>query len=119
MESNTEISKQIEELKNVDNKIVQNLYEAIKLKQKDTNLKFSIDYSLNKLKEVEGKMTIIGLSTNNDSHILKSVKENIKIDAIEFYYFDKKESFIINSFFNNKKVKTESVEEFWNNNNDT
>jgi len=114
--SNPEISKQIEEWENSDNEIVRNLYEAIKLKQKDPSLKISTDYSINKLKDIKGKMTIIGLSPNNDSHILKIVKENIKIDTIEFYSYDEKDSIIINLFFNNKKVIIESIKEFWKNN---
>ncbi len=112
--SNSEISKQIEEWTNVDNEIVRNLYEAIKLKKNDSSLQFPNDYSINKLKEIKGNITIIGLSPNNDSHILKLVKENIKIDTVEFYFFDKKESSIISSFFNNKKVIFKNVKEFWN-----
>tara|TARA_B100001063_G_C16400659_1_gene374701 strand:- start:9 stop:233 length:225 start_codon:yes stop_codon:yes gene_type:complete len=67
-----------------------------------------------KLKSVEGKITFIGLSPNNDSHIMKIIKENSKVDTIEFYYFNKQESVDIKLFFNNKKVITESIVEFWN-----
>ena len=61
-------------------------------------------------------MTIIGFSPNNDSHILKIVKENVKIDNIKFFSYDEKDSIIINLFFNNKKVIIESIKEFWKNN---
>jgi len=116
MKENKEISRQMEEWKNSDIDVVKNLYEAIVLKTKEPDLKFSIDYSVNKLKSVEGKITFIGLSPNNDSHIMKIIKENNKVDTIEFYYFDKLESIDINQFFNNKKVITESVLEFWKKN---
>lgn len=114
MQENPEISSQIEEWRNSDNDIVKKLYEAIILKTQEPDLEFSIDYSVNKLKSVEGKITFIGLSPNNDSHIMKIIKGNIKVDTIEFYYFDKRESRDINQFFNNKNVVTESIVDFWN-----
>lgn len=114
MKENPDIKGQIEEWKNSGNEIVQNFYEAIHLKIKEPNLEFSLDYALNNLKEIEGKLTFIGLSPNNDSHIFKIIKENPKIHTIEFYYFDKKEINIINSFFDNKKIITEKVLTFWN-----
>lgn len=45
---------------------------------------------------------------------MKIIKENSKLDTIEFYYFNKQESVDIKLFFNNKKVITESIVEFWN-----
>ena len=103
----------MEEWKNSDNDLVKKLYEAVTLKKKEPDLEFSIDYSVNKLKSIKGEITFIGLSPNNDSHIMKIIKENINVDTIEFYYFDKKESIDINLFFNNKKVITENIIELW------
>ena len=74
MQENSEIRIQMEEWKNSDNEIVKRIYEAVTLKIQEPDLKFSIDYSVNKLKSVEGKITFIGLSPNNDSHILKIIK---------------------------------------------
>jgi hypothetical protein len=116
MQENPELSLQIEEWKNSDNDIVKKLYEAVILKTQEPDLKFSIDYAVNKLKSIKGRITFIGLSPNNDSHIMKIIKENNKVDTIEFYYFDKKESSDISHFFNNKKVINDSIVEFWNNN---
>ncbi|WP_158850963.1 hypothetical protein [Algibacter sp. L1A34] len=113
MKENPELSIQMEEWKNSDNDLVKKLYEAVTLKKKEPDLEFSIDYSVNKLKSIKGKITFIGLSPNNDSHIMKIIKENINVDTIEFYYFDKKESIDINLFFNNKKVITENIIELW------
>jgi len=111
-----EIKIQMEEWKNSDNEIVKRLYEAVNLKTQEPDLEFSIDYSVNKLKSIEGKITFIGLSTNNDSHIMKIIKDNIKVDTVEFYYFNKQESIDIKLFFNNKKVITENIIEFWKGN---
>jgi len=114
MQENPEISRQIEAWKNSDNDIVKKLYEAIMLKTKEPDLKFTIDYSIDRLKSVEGTMTFIGLSPNNDSHIMKIIKENPDINTIEFYYFGEQEAEEISSFFDNKKVITSSIVEFWN-----
>lgn len=114
MQENPEIRIQMEEWKNSDNELVKKLYEAVKLKTQKPDLEFSIDYSVDKLKLVEGKITFIGLSPNNDSHIMKIIKENAKVDTIEFYYFSEQESVDIKLFFNNKKVINESIVEFWN-----
>lgn len=116
MKENPEISRQIEDWKNSDNDLVKNFYEAIVLKTKEPDLELSIDYSINKLKSVEDKITFIGLSPNNDSHIMKIIKENIKIDTIEFYYYDKQESVDISQFFSDKEVISKSVIDFWNKN---
>jgi hypothetical protein len=114
MQENPEIRIQMEEWKNSDNEIVKKLYEAVILKTQEPDLEFSIDYSVDKLKTIEGKITFIGLSPNNDSHIMKIIKENAKVDTIEFYYFSEQESVDIKLFFNNKKVITESIIDFWN-----
>ena len=113
MNENPEIKVQIDSWKNSDNEIVKKLYEAINLKSKEPELKFSIDYAINKLKQIGGKVTFIGLHPNNDSHIMKIIRDNKKIDTVEFYYFDENESSIINSFFNNKKIINKSVTQFW------
>lgn len=110
---NPDLRKQIEEFKNSDDEIIKRLYEAIILKVENPELKFSIDYSINKLKISEGTVTFIGLSPNNDSHILKIIKENPNIDTIEFYFFNEQESVDINLFFNNKKVITKEITKFW------
>ncbi len=113
MKNNSEIKQQIEEWKNSDNKIVRNLYEAIQLKAENPDLEFTINHALNRLKEITGSITFIGLSPNNDYHIINLVKDNENLDPIEFYFHSKGSCSTVNSLFNNKTVHTKSVKEFW------
>ncbi|WP_299157051.1 hypothetical protein [uncultured Christiangramia sp.] len=111
-----EIKEKIEAFKNSDDTLIRNIYEVIQLKLNKPDLKFSIDYAINELKKVQGEITFLGLSPNNDSHIFKIIKDNPSIESIIFYYFQESEQHLICSFFDNKKVKTKSVKKFWSNN---
>lgn len=113
--SNPELRAAIEAWKDSENQIVRNLYEGIKLKISEPNLKFSIDYELSRLKSIRGNIVFIGLSPNNDSHIISAIQNNMEIDLIEYYYFDKSEGEIISTLFTNKKVSTKDIKEFWKN----
>ena len=106
-----ELKKEIEKWKNVDNDIVKNFHDAIKLRTSNPNIKFSVDYALNKLKKINGAVSIIGLSPYNDSHILSTIVNNRKIKNIEYFYYGKSEKNKILSY--NKKIETLDVREFW------
>lgn len=108
-----ELRYEIETWKDCDNENVRNLYESMKLKNNNPNFKFSIDYALNQLKIIEGSVTFMGLSPNNDTHIVSLIQNNDKIDLIEYYYFDKLEGKIVMSLFENKKVLIKDIKEFW------
>ena len=69
--------------------------------------------ALNQLKDIKGSITFMGLSPNNDNHIISSIQNNDKIDLIEYYYFDKSEGEIVKSLFENKKVLISDIKEFW------
>jgi len=114
MKNKPEIRREIAKWKDSDNDIIRNLYEAIQLKSQNPDLKFSIDYTLNKLNEIEGVITLIGLSPNNDSHILSIILNNKQIDLIEFYYYEESEKKDISSYFHDKRIEILNVTEFWN-----
>lgn len=109
----SELRPQIDEWKNSDNEMVRNLYEGIMLKIKNPDLRISIDYALSKLTAIEGKVVFMGLSPNNDTHIVSKLKLNDKIDLIEYYYFDESEGEIVSSLFENKTVTTKDIKKFW------
>lgn len=90
------------------------LYEAIILKLKDRTLKFEEGYPFEKLKTCSGTLTIIGLSPNNDSHLIDMINNNEGITKIIYYYFEEKEGQSIVQFFSNKEVELRDVTDFWN-----
>ena len=114
IKSKPEMKQQIEDWKNSDNLIVKNLYEAINIKIDNPNLEFSDDSALKKLKDLKGTLTFIGLSPNNDSHILSAIRDNEKIGTIIFYYYETNEKERVKSFFANKRVIMNCVVGFWN-----
>lgn len=75
--------------------------------------KFSVKYSFSRLEKVKDTITIIGLSPNNDSHIMKSIRENQSINFIVFYYFQQQEIQIVTEIFKNNKVSFKDVNNLW------
>jgi hypothetical protein len=108
-----ELRPQIDAWKDSDNEMVRNLYEGIMLKIGNPELKISIDYALNKLTTIKGKVVFMGLSPNNDTHIVSKLQNNKAIDLIEYYYYDISKADKITSLFKDKEVKTTDIKEFW------
>lgn len=113
MDKNPEIINLINNGKKSNNQFIKNLQESLTLKTNNPDLEYSIHYAVDKLKLIKDRITFIGLSPNNDSHLLKIIKENTKINTIEFYYYNMNEVNSIKSFLDNKKVEIKSVTEFW------
>jgi len=111
--NNPELRPQIDAWKDSDNDLVRNLYEGIKLKISNPDLKISIDYALNKISTIKGSVVFMGLSPNNDTHIVSSLQDNKDIELIEYYYFDKSEGETIVSLFKGNEVKIKDIKEFW------
>lgn len=113
IDNNPTIAKEIESWKNSDNHIIRNFYEAIKLKQKNPELRFPVVYAFRRLNEIKGNITFIGLSPYNDSHIFSSIRENKKIDSVKYYYFDETEKDLLASLLPSIMIDFISVKEFW------
>lgn len=104
---------EIAKFKDSDNQLTKNLYESIILKLKDRSLKFKDYYPFDKLKNCSGILTIIGLSPNNDSHLLDMIFNNKGITKIVYYYFAETEGQVIVNYFSNKEVELKNVNDFW------
>ncbi|MGM1022996.1 MAG: hypothetical protein ACQEXV_21410 [Bacillota bacterium] len=109
-----DIADEIEKWKDSDSALVRNLYEATKLKTKNANLKFSEYYPLKDFSSIQDSITIIGLSPNNDSHIIDAVNNNNELSEITYYYYDRSEANRVRNLFSKKKVITLSVRDLWN-----
>lgn len=61
------------------------LLDAIKAKIERHDLDYS-EYPLSEFKSIEGELHILGMSPNNDSHILNMINSNNKIERVVFYF---------------------------------
>ena len=96
-----------------DNQLLRNMYESIILKLKDKSLQFNDYYPFDKLKDNSGVLTIIGLSPNNDSHILDMILNNKEIIKIVYYFYEESEGQTIVNYFPEKEVELKNVNDFW------
>lgn len=109
-----ELRGEIEEWGKSDNILLRNFPESIFLKEKEPSLEVSIDYTLGELGKIKGKVTFIGLSPNNDSHIMNSIRDNKFITEIDYYFFATSEGELISNELGNKQVNVFDVSKFWN-----
>lgn len=108
-----ELRQQIESWKDCDSEIVRRLFESISLKSKNTNLGFKETYPVEQFKDIQGGLTIFGLSPYNDNHIFELIKNNTHLAGIEYFYYDKKETLIVKDYLDGKNVDIKDVKLFW------
>ncbi|WP_438348000.1 hypothetical protein ACP8HI_20430 [Paenibacillus sp. FA6] len=113
MQTKPELMSEIEEWKESDNQIVRNMYESIMIKLENPEVSFSEYDALQKFSDIEGSITILGLSPNNDNHIFKEILNNQRIDEIIYYFYDESEGNRVRNLFGNKKVTRKDVKKFW------
>ena len=113
MAEKPEVAQQIESWKNSENELVRRLYESIVLKNENARLSFNDYYPVKDFSNITGKIDILGLSPNNDSHIFSSIKENDKLQEATYYYCDEDESAEIEKILTDKKVSFVNVMQFW------
>lgn len=109
----SEHKEEIDGWKDSDNDLVKRLYGAIHNKVQNPNDEFEDSYHFNRFSCITGELVFLGLSPNNDNHIIEMVRSNKDIKNIVYYYFSKEESEIIENCFPNIEVKKLSVNEFW------
>ena len=103
----------IELLKNSSNELERNFHKAILHKVQNPDDEFQDYYNFDRFCSISGELVFLGLSPNNDSHILDMVKENKNLNRIIYYYFSKSESDIFKNSFDDIEIITKNVKEFW------
>ena len=111
--SDSKIRDDINKWENGDDPILKNFYESIMLKIKDENYVFSEQYAIEDFQNIEGELTIIGLSPYNDSHIFKMINENKKLSKVIYYYFDNSEIDTVEELLLDQSIEFLDVREFW------
>jgi hypothetical protein len=88
-------------------------YELVKTKIQHPELRFSYDYHMNDLSEIEGEIDIIGMSPNNDAHIFDLIFNNRKLNKIIFYYFSDVEKQFIEENYLDDRIECRTVKSLW------
>lgn len=114
--NNEDVRNDVEKWEQSTNPILLNLADSVKLKARNPKYRFQEDYPLQKLKEMTGSLTILGLSPYNDYHIFELI-DNANLDECIYYYFSASEKGRVETIFPSLKVsnrlKFESVQNFW------
>lgn len=75
-------------------------------------LKVAPEYHFEDFKNIEDELVIVGLSPNNDDHILDCIKKNDKLKKIIFYYYSDKEIEIAKNI-GDIRIQPKNVNELW------
>ncbi len=90
------------------------LYKAYKTKIENPHLIFATQYHFKKLECIEDELHIIGMSPNNDGHILEKIKNNNKLKKVYFYYYCQEEKEIIEKLEPKGLYIPLSIKDLWN-----
>ena len=112
--SDPDVKKQIDEWDD-SIELLRRLKEAIHLKAKNPDLEHGEQYPHDRLKQISGRLSILGLSPNNDGHLFAQILENDQIEEIVFYYYGDAEAADAANRFMSKNLTLKSVRDFWAN----
>ena len=108
-----DIKQQIDGWAWIENEILKNFHSAVMLKLENEKLAFQTNNTFDELKQIEGEIQIVGLSSENDNHIFSEINENSKLNKIIYYFFNEDDRKSALTVFNNKNLILESVQDFW------
>lgn len=89
------------------------VYETIMTKINYPNLKMATEYHFNEFEDIEDELYIIGMSPNNDGHILEYINKNKNLKKVYFYYYSKYEKDIIDNMNPSGLYIPKNVNELW------
>ena len=89
------------------------IYELITTKIKYPELQMATEYHFEEFSNIDTEIHILGLSPNNDSHIIDLINKNDKLKTVFFYYFTSQEEKQARKIFSTKKLKCIQVNDLW------
>lgn len=75
-------------------------------------LKVAPEYYFDDFRNIEDELTIIGLSPNNDNHILECIKKNEKLKQVCFYCYSEQEMKAVEKM-QDERIKSANVNDLW------
>lgn len=112
LNTNEEFADELGQWKDSDNSGVKNISYAITLKKENPDSKME-EYPVKEFKEISDRITIIGFSPSNDTHLFKLLNLNEKLSSVVYYYFTDNERTSAQRVLPDKKVKCLPVKELW------
>jgi hypothetical protein len=88
-------------------------YSMIMTKISHPELNMATEYYFDSFSKIEGELTIIGMSPNNDAHIFDAILSNKKLSKVIFYYYDEKDRAFIETYFPKRLFQCEKVDALW------
>lgn len=111
--SDVEVKAHVDSWANEDNKIVRQMYNSVIASIENPELTFANYYNFEKLRNIEGEFSIIGLSPNNDLHIFEEIIANEKVSKIVYYYHRQGDFSGIRTLFFNKEIEFKPSSSLW------
>ncbi|MGN0466815.1 MAG: hypothetical protein ACI4F9_10795 [Lachnospiraceae bacterium] len=75
-------------------------------------LKVAPEYHFDDFRNIEGELTIIGFSPNNDNHILDCIKKNKRLKKVYFYCYSEQEMKTVEEM-KDDRIQSVDVNELW------
>ncbi|MDO4301874.1 MAG: hypothetical protein Q4D26_10845 [Clostridia bacterium] len=88
-------------------------YELIMTKIQHPELNMATEYYFDTFKNITGKLSIIGMSPNNDDHIFDIILNNPNLKKVTFFYYSEKERRYVEDNFPSELFMCESVHKLW------
>lgn len=110
--SSEDIKEEVDNWVKDSNQLVSRFGESIILKVKNPELEYTINYPVDKFREIEGELSILGLSPYNDLHLFELIN-NSQIKKCIFYYFEELEKEIVSKLLNEIELEYVNVKTFW------
>ncbi|MBR9649446.1 hypothetical protein [Clostridium tyrobutyricum] len=88
-------------------------YEIIMTKINHPNLKIATEYYFHEFENIKDELYIIGMSPNNDNHILNCINKNTKLNKVYFYYYSDLERKLIDEMLPKKFYTPKNVNDLW------
>lgn len=102
-----------ERLKSSHKKIDQYALLAINAKLAHPELTFT-EYPLDEFSNISGWLSIIGMSPNNDNHIIKKINENDKLSKVIYYYkLESERDWMLKHINKNRHLLCKKVDDYW------
>lgn len=111
--SDIEIHSEYERLKASNKEIDQYALKMIDTKLSYPELSYT-EYPLAEFSDIEGWLSIIGMSPNNDNHLIDKINKNEKLSKVIYYYKQKEErDWMLVHIDKKRHLLCKKVDDYW------